>query len=68
MCFSVTNKEATDLMIRIAVSTALAGLIALSVAGCAVEVPMKAFRMAPPDATLKDDARPRPDVKHLSID
>lgn len=55
-------------MIRIAVSTALAGLIALSVAGCAVEVPMKAFRMAPPDATLKDDARPRQDVKHLSAD
>ncbi len=29
---------------------------------------MKAFRMAPPDATLKDNARPRQDVKHLSID
>jgi hypothetical protein len=28
---------------------------------------MKAFRMAPPDAILKDDTRPRADVKHLSI-
>jgi len=61
-------KEAIDLMIRFSASTALVCLIALSVAGCAVEVPMKAFRMAPPDATLKDNARPRQDVKHLSID
>jgi len=49
-------------------SMTLVCLIALSAAGCAVEVPMKAFRMAPPDAALKDDARPRQDVKHLSVD
>ena len=54
-------------MIRLAAQTALAGLIALSAAGCAIEVPMKAFRMAPPDATLKDDTHPRADVKHLSV-
>ena len=52
MCNIGTNKEANDLMIRFTASAALAGLIALSAAGCAVEVPMKAFRMAPPDATL----------------
>jgi hypothetical protein len=54
-------------MIRFALSTALAGLIALSVAGCAVEVPMSAFRMAPPDATLKGEARAPQDMKHLSV-
>jgi hypothetical protein len=30
-------------------SSVLVCLIALSAAGCAVEVPMDAFRMAPPD-------------------
>ncbi len=33
--------------------TAAACLIALSAAGCAVEVPMSAFRLTPPDAGQK---------------
>jgi len=66
VCNIGTNKEANDLMIRFTALAALAGLIALSAAGCAVEVPMKAFRMAPPDATLKGDA-PRQDMKHLTV-
>ena len=53
-------------MIRISASAALVGLIALSTAGCAVEVPMKAFRMAPPDATLQGDA-PHQDAKHVTV-
>lgn len=47
-------------------STAAICLIALSAAGCAVEVPMKAFRMAPPDAALKGDV-PHQDVKHITV-
>jgi hypothetical protein len=47
-------------------STAAVCLIALSAAGCAVEVPMKAFRMGPPDATLKGEA-PRQDLKHTNV-
>lgn len=54
-------------MIRLTVQTALVCLIALSVAGCAVELPLSSFtgsRLAPPDATLKSDAtaqrRPAP--------
>ena len=53
-------------MIRVAAQTALVCLIALSAAGCAVEVPMEALRMAPPDATLKGDA-PRQVVKHITV-
>jgi len=44
-------------MIRITVSTALICLLALSAAGCAVELPGSAlggFRLAPPDAAGKD--------------
>ena len=52
-------------MIRVTAQTALVCLIALSAAGCAVEVPMEALRMAPPDATTKGDV-PRQDVKHVS--
>ena len=57
-------------MIRFSVTTALAGLIALSAAGCAVEVPMSSFtgsRLAPLDATLKGEARAPQDVKHISV-
>jgi hypothetical protein len=54
-------------MIRITITAALSGLIALSAAGCAVEVPMDAFRIAPPDATLKNDVRAPQDMKHLSV-
>ena len=54
-------------MIRFTVTTAVAGLLALSVAGCAVEVPMDAFRMGPPDAKLKNDARAPQDTKRLSV-
>jgi hypothetical protein len=52
-------------MIKFA-STAAICLIALSAGGCAVEVPMKAFRMGPPDATLKGEA-PRQDLKHTNV-
>ena len=58
-------------MIRLTAQMALVCLIALSVAGCAVELPLSSFtgsRLAPPDATLKSDARPRQDVKHISVD
>jgi hypothetical protein len=54
---SHANKEAIDLMIRITVSTALVCLLALSAAGCAVELPGSAlggFRLAPPDDAGKD--------------
>ena len=54
-------------MIRFALSTACAGLIALSAAGCAVEVPRDAFRMGPPDAKLKNDARAPQDTKHVTV-
>lgn len=54
-------------MIRFAAQTALAGLLALAAAGCAVEVPMDAFRMAPPDAKLKNDARPHQDAKQVTV-
>jgi hypothetical protein len=52
VCDTATNKEATDLMIRFAAQTALVCLLALSTAGCAVELPGSAlggFRLAPPD-------------------
>ncbi len=40
-------------------STALVCVLALSAAGCAVEVPMDAFRMAPPDkAGTADPVKP----------
>lgn len=54
-------------MIRFTVTTALAGLVALSAAGCAVEVPMDAFRVGPPDAKLKNEARVPQDTKHISV-
>jgi len=55
-------------MIRFSAQTALICLIALSAAGCAVEVPMSAFRMGPPDAAQKTDAPQRhQDVKHISV-
>ena len=57
-------------MTRITI-TVLVCLLALSAAGCAVELPMSAFsgsRLAPPDATLKSDVRLPQDVKHISID
>lgn len=58
-------------MTKIATTTLIC-LIALSAAGCAVEVPMSAFRVAPPDATLKDDARDaapgHQDLKHVTVD
>ena len=52
-------------MKRIAAATMVC-LIALSAAGCAVEVPMSSFRLAPPDKTsASDTARPAQDLKHI---
>lgn len=59
-------------MNKIAV-TFTACVIALSAAGCAVEVPMSAFRLSPPDAAQKDGqkagakALPSQDLRSLSI-
>jgi hypothetical protein len=53
-----SKKEATDLMIRITAQTALVCLLALSAAGCAVELPGSAlggFRLAPPDQAGKTE-------------
>ena len=44
-------------MIRFTAQTAMVCLLALSAAGCAVEMPMSAFRLAPPDAAQKTDAK-----------
>ena len=46
-------------------SIALVGFIALSAAGCAVEVPMSSFRLAPPDAGTTDPTRQNQDLKHV---
>jgi hypothetical protein len=56
-------------MIRFTAQTAMVCLLALSAAGCAVEMPMSAFRLAPPDAAQKTDAHSQPhqDVKHISV-
>ena len=56
-------------MIRFTAQTALVCLIALSAAGCAVEVPMSAFRLGPPDAAQNTDAHSQrhQDVKHISV-
>jgi len=56
-------------MIRFTAQTAMICLIALSAAGCAVEVPMSAFRLGPPDVVQKTDAHSQrhQDVKHISV-
>jgi hypothetical protein len=53
------------------ITTALVGVLALSAAGCAIELPKSAigaFRLAPPDAAQKTDAPERQDLKHVSTD
>ena len=60
------DEEATVRMTKFA-TTALVCLMALSAAGCAVEVPMKAFRMAPPDETSASDTARQQDLKHVEI-
>ena len=40
-------------------ATATAALIALGASGCAVEVPMSAFRLTPPDAAKADQEAPQ---------
>jgi hypothetical protein len=57
-------------MIRFTAQTAMVCLIALSAAGCAVEVPMKAFQLGPmpKDAGTADAHSQRhQDVKHISV-
>lgn len=56
-------------MIQFTAQTAMVCLLALSAAGCAVEMPMSAFRLAPPDAAQKTDAHSQrhQDVKHVSV-
>jgi uncharacterized lipoprotein YmbA len=56
-------------MIRFTAQTAMVCILALSAAGCAVEMPMSAFRLAPPDAAQKTDAHSQrhQDVKHISV-
>jgi len=56
-------------MIRFTAQTAFVCLIALSAAGCAVEVPMSAFRLGPPAAAQNTDAHSQrhQDVKHISV-
>ena len=49
------------------VTTALVCLMALSAAGCAVEVPMKAFRMAPPDEMSASDKARQQDLKPSQV-
>ena len=51
-------------MKKIAVTTMVC-LIALSAAGCAVEVPMSSFRLAPPDETGGNNAQRHQDLKHI---
>jgi hypothetical protein len=56
-------------MIRLTAQTAFVCLLALSAAGCAVEVPMSAFRLAPSDASGHGDTPQRhQDVKHITVD
>jgi hypothetical protein len=57
-------------MIRLTAQTAMVCLLALSAAGCAVEVPMKAFQLGPmpKDAGTADAHSQRhQDVKHISV-
>ncbi len=58
------DEEATIRMTKLA-TTALVCLVALSAAGCAVEVPMSSFRLAPPDETSVSDKAQHQDLKHV---
>jgi hypothetical protein len=56
-------------MIRLTAQTTFVCLLALSAAGCAVEVPMSAFRLAPPDASGQSETpQQHQDVKHITVD
>jgi hypothetical protein len=47
-------------------ATTMVCLIALSAAGCAIEVPMSSFRLAPPDDAGGNGSAPRhQDLKHV---
>lgn len=55
-------------MIRFTAQTAMVCLIALSAAGCAVEVPMKAFQLGPMPKDAGDaHSQRQQDVKHISV-
>jgi len=58
------DEEATIRMTKLA-TIALVCLVALSAAGCAVEVPMSSFRLAPPDETSVSDKAQHQDLKHV---
>ncbi len=60
-------EEATIRMTRLTTTASLVCLMALSAAGCAVEVPMKAFRMAPPDETGARENAPKQNLKHIQV-
>ncbi len=54
-------------MIRFTAQTAMVCLIALSAAGCAVEVPMKAFQLGLPKDAGDAHSQRQQDVKHISV-
>lgn len=61
----ISNERPLFEMKRFAATTMVC-LIALSAAGCAIEVPMSSFRLAPPDETGgNDNARRHQDLKHI---